>query len=110
MTAPAPVVRVATFVREGTGWLGGPPELHPITITDVSGGLGLGPGTQFDWFCALDSCRLICEGLPNGDSHPSLDAVERDAVGAHLNEGVDLCWRSAVREPKRASSWDERPF
>jgi hypothetical protein len=101
VVSAAVVVRVTTFLREGTGWLGDPPEFHPITITDV--------GAGFDWFCTLNSCRFISEGLPNGDAHADLEAAERDAILAHLEEGVDLCWRSASRVAT-GSNWDERPF
>jgi hypothetical protein len=109
-TGTAPVVRVTMFLREGTGWFGDPPEFHPITITDVSAGVERTPGSEFDWFCTLDSCQIISEGLPNGDSHPSPDAAEHDAVEAHLADGVDLCRRSASRVRTDVSNWDERPF
>lgn len=98
----APIVQVSHFVREGTGWLGDPLEVHSVTITDVGG--------QFDWFCVLGSCRIISEGLPNGDCHPSLDAAEQDAVQSHAEEGVLLDTRSLTRERMTPSGWDERPF
>lgn len=98
----APVVRVSNFLREGTGWLGDPPEVHSITITDVGG--------QYDWFCTLTSCLFISEGLPSGDAHPSPDAAERDAIQSHAEEGVPLDTRSLTHKRMAPSGWDERPF
>lgn len=105
--SPAPTVRITSFFRLGSGWLGDPPELHPITVTDVSAGIDLPPGSQFDWFCTLDSCRLISEGSPSGDAHPSPEAAEWDAVQAHAEEGVPL----DGDHPHRFRDYpDEEPF
>lgn len=108
----APIARVTSFLREGTGWLGDPPEVHSITITDIGAvpDALCAPGSQFDWFCTLASCRFISECLPNGDGHPSVEAAERDAVAAHAQEGVPLDVHSARWVPAPPSGWDERPF
>lgn len=94
----APIVQVSHFVRTGTGWLGNPLEVHPVAITDVGG--------QFDWFCTLESCRIISEGLPSGDSHSSVAEAERDTVRAHAEDGVPLdvhpsAWRPASQDGVR---------
>jgi hypothetical protein len=85
-------VLVVTFIEVGQCEdivLGGEYlPIHRVTVTDVSAGIDLPLGSQFDWFCTRLGCRLCSEGLPNGDAHPSVLEAERDAVASHEREGI----------------------
>jgi hypothetical protein len=59
--------------------------VHRVTVTDVSAGISLAPGSQFDWFC---SCGDLCCGLPNGDRRASVRDAEQEAIDSHGRDGV----------------------